>query len=180
MARIGVASLAGVRARRQWSGRARVCALLLLFAGSASLGADGPGSASAASAQTGTGATQGDCGSVVIRHCQPRAHIASVVVDTTHPSLRQTPVQWETVHEAGPDADDIVVVGARVREPTPTEVFERYLGAHSDSAMLITREASGGARCTTISRGGGTLCSVSGGGIPGGTGTPVVTWSLSF
>ncbi len=118
-----------------------------------------------------------NCGSLVIRNC--RLRLPSVLADSGQRVLGGAPVQWETVHIAGPDAEEIVVTAERIREATPSEVFEGYLGSPLGSTSLLSRAAFGGARCTTISRSGATLCSTSGGVLPG-MGTPVTTWSFSF
>jgi len=176
-------------ARRAWmrglgqrSRRIGVGALLLLLAGSAAVASGGdPGGAVAATTGTNPAAQGGNCGSVVIRHCEPRPHSSSMVIDTERAGLSMAPEQWEAIRAAGPDldSDEIVVVGEREREPTPSEEFDRYLGSPSGPPSLISRDAGGGARCTTISRSGARLCSNSGGVLPG-MGTPVTTWSFSF
>jgi len=150
--------------------------LVLWFVASSALAAAEADGAQAA-AKTEAVTTGANCGSLVIRNCRLRA--PSVVLDSGQRVLGGAPQQWEAVHVAGPDPDEIVVTGERIREPTPSEVFDRYLGSPTGSTSLISRDAVGGARCTTISRSGATLCSSSGGVLPG-MGTPVTSWSFSF
>jgi len=171
-----------LRALRRRCGGDGLCTLLLLCAWSVALAAsDGDGGAAVATTGASPVAQSANCRSVVIRYCQPRARTSSVVIDRTPLGLGRAPEQWEAVHAAGPDpdSDEIVIVGERIRQPTPSEVFDRYLGSPAGSTSLISRAAGGGARCTTISRSGATLCSSSGGVLPG-MGTPVTTWSFSF
>lgn len=154
-----------------------VAALVLLFAVSVALAA-GEGDAGSTPVKSEEPVTTGaNCGSLVIRNC--RLRLPSVLADSGQRVLGGAPLQWEAVHIAGPDADEIVVTGERIREAAPSEVFERYLGSPAGSTSLISRAASGGARCTTISRSGATLCSTSGAVLPG-MGTPVTSWSFSF
>lgn len=169
------------RVLRRRAAQAAAGALALgLLLGPSAARAQGDGSSAAAQAETGAEVAAADCGSVVIRNCRVRPRGASVVIDTNQPVLRAAPPQWEAVHAAGPDSEEIVVTGERPREPTPSEVFDRYLGAPVGSmGALVSRQAAGGARCTTISRSGGTLCSVPGGAMPW-MGTPVTSWSFSF
>ncbi len=153
---------------------AGVCALLLTPWG-AQAASDSEMRASAVKAEAVT--TGANCGSLVIRDCRLRT--PSVVVDSSQHVLAGAPRQWEAVHEAGPDSEEIFVTGERIRGPTPSQVFDRYLGSPQGSTSLISRDAVGGARCTTISRSAGVLCSSSGDVYPG-MGTPVTSWSFSF
>jgi len=162
--------------RRQRLGQNIAGALALMFAMSVALAAS-EGDAAPAPVKPEPVTTGVNCGSLVIRNC--RLRLPSVLAGSGQPVLGGAPLQWEAVHIAGPDADEIVVTGERIREPTASEVFERYLGSPQGSTSLISRPAFGGARCTTISRSGATLCSVSGAVLPG-MGTPVTTWSFSF
>jgi len=164
--------------RRRWRrhGHLTVGALALVLAASVALAAS-EGDGGAAPATPEAVATGANCGSLVIRNC--RLRLPSVLAGSGEQVLGGAPSQWEAVHIAGPDSDEILVTGERIREPTPSEVFERYLGSPAGSTSMITRTALGGARCTTISRSGATLCSSSGGMLPG-MGTPVTTWSFSF
>jgi len=155
----------------------RVASALLfsLAAPIALAAADSTGTAAAA--KTEALASGANCGSLVIRNCRLRA--PSVVMPAGQRVLGGAPLQWEAVHVAGPDPDEIIVTGERIREPTPSEVFDRYLGSPQGSTSLISHDAVGGVRCTMISRSGATLCSSSGGVLPG-MGTPVTSWSFSF
>ena len=162
------------RRRRLRQSAARALALLLAVSAPLAAAEGDAGPSLVQPQAVGTGV---HCGSLVIRNC--RLRLPSVLADSGERVLGGAPLQWEAVHIAGPDADEIVVTGERIREATPSEVLERYLGTPSGSTSMMTRTAFGGARCTTISRSGATLCSSSGGVLPG-MGTPVTTWSFSF
>jgi hypothetical protein len=117
------------------------------------------------------------CGSVVIRHCRRRRETASMVLDPALSGRNGAPMQWEVVQFGGPDNDDIVVNGERIRDPTIQEVFERTFGSPLGSTAMMTRNGVAGARCTTIARSGATLCSNGGGGLPA-LDNPLTDWTF--
>jgi hypothetical protein len=122
--------------------------------------------------------TEGNrCGSVVIRHCRLRRETASVVLDPALSGRNGAPMQWEVVQFGGPDNDEIVVYGERIREPAIKEVFERTFGSPLGYAAMTTRKARGGALCTTIVRSGAIQCSNGGGGLPA-LDNPLTYWSF--
>jgi hypothetical protein len=157
---------------------AALCALLALGL------AAGAASGQAASATTATppeaqAPTKADaaaaadvsrCRSVVMRHCRRARADAADPRDQD----KGAPARWETVRSADPDADEILVEEARLGHPEVHEVFERYL--RGGSAALLTRNAAGGARCTTIASTGATFCSHPGLETPG-TGLPHTDFS---
>lgn len=105
------------------------------------------------------------CGSVVIRHCpQPETDKAA-------------PDEWQMVQFAGPDSDEIVVNGQRIRNPGVREVFERTFGSPLGSAGMRTRVGAAGARCTTVAASGATLCSNGGNSLPA-LDNPLTDWTF--
>lgn len=165
------------RLLQQRSRRGAICTLLLVAAGSAATTSVSADDASAAAGANAIIASD-KCGSLVIRRCRLRT-TATMVVDPDLPLRGISPLQWQQVRSAGPDSEEIVVSGERIREPTPGEVFDRYFGSPLISPGLVSRDAGGGGRCTTIVRTGATLCSNSGNVLPG-MGTPVTSFSFSF
>jgi hypothetical protein len=122
--------------------------------------------------------TEGNrCGSVVIRHCHRRRETSSMVLDPALSGRNGAPMQWEVVQFGGPDNDEIVVYGERIREPAIKEVFERTFGSPLGYAAMTTRNARGGARCTTIVRSGAIQCSNGGGGLPA-LENPLTDWTF--
>ena len=110
-------------------------------------------------------ATAGNkCASVVIRHCLARFVAEPGADSSSSVKSSSTPGHWEAVRNIDPDSDEILVEEERIRDLAVHEVFERYLRA--GPASLITRNAAGGARCTTIVSTGATLCSHPGAETP--------------
>jgi hypothetical protein len=105
------------------------------------------------------------CGSVVIRHCRRRRETSSIVLDPSLSGRNGAPMQWEVVQFSGPDNDDIVVNGERIRDPAVGAVFDRTFGAPLGSPAMLTRRVAAGALCTNIIRSGAILCSNGGGGL---------------
>jgi hypothetical protein len=106
------------------------------------------------------------CGSVVIRHCRLRRETASMVLDPKLRGRDGAPMQWEVVQFGGPDNDEIVVNGERIRDPGVREVFERAFGSPAGGSGTRTGYAAGGGLCTVVERSGATVCSNTGGGAP--------------
>ena len=117
------------------------------------------------------------CGSVVIRHCRLRRETSSMVLDPSLRGRNGAPMQWEVVQFGGPDNDEIVVNGERIRDPGLYEVFVRAFGAPAGSDGMLTRTAAGGARCTVVERSGATLCSNPGSGLPA-LDNPLTDWTF--
>lgn len=126
-------------------------ALLALGLASVAGAVEAPADESPLPARPAAGAP---CGSVVIRHC-PRPV-----------EEKKAPGEWEMVQFAGPDSDEIVVNGQRIRDPGVREVFDRAFGSPLTSAGMRTRVGSAGARCTTVQATGATLCSNGGSKLP--------------
>jgi hypothetical protein len=103
------------------------------------------------------------CGSVVIRHCRLRRETASMVLDPALRGRNGAPMQWEVVQFGGPDSDEIVITGERIRDPAVEEVFSRNFGPSSRGSALLTRPGLGGSRCTVVPSTGASVCSNSGG-----------------
>jgi len=106
----------------------------------------------------------GKCPSVVMRNCRARFVADPSAAGTPAVMAGGAPGLWEAVRTADLDSDEILVEEDRIRDPAVREVFERYLRA--GPAGLITRNATGGARCTTIASTGATFCSHPGAGTP--------------
>jgi len=117
------------------------------------------------------------CGSIVIRHCRRRRETSATVLDPSLSGRNGAPMQWEVVQYGGPDNDEIYVSGERIRDPAMKEVFDRTFGAPLGSPAMMTRNAGGGARCTTIVRSGAFLCSNGGGGLPA-LDNPLTDWTF--
>jgi hypothetical protein len=117
------------------------------------------------------------CGSVVIRHCRWRRESSSSVLDPSLRGRNGAPMQWEVVQYGGPDNDEIVVTGERIRDPGIQDVFERTFGTPRASTSMNTRVAAAGARCTVIERTGASLCSNSGAGLPA-LDNPLTDWTF--
>lgn len=111
-------------------------------------------------------AARGDrCGSVVVQHCR------RPLVD------KAAPEEWEMVQFAGPDSDEIVVNGRRIRDPVIREVFDRAFGSPLPAAGMRTRVAAAGARCTSVNNAGATLCSNGGNNLPA-LENPLTDWTF--
>jgi hypothetical protein len=117
------------------------------------------------------------CGSVVIRHCRWRRETSSVVLDPSLRGRNGAPMQWEVVQYGGPDSDEIVVTGERIRDPGIQDVFERTFGTPRASTSMRTQVAASGARCTVIERTGANLCSNAPGGLPA-LDNPLTDWTF--
>lgn len=111
------------------------------------------------------------CGSVVIRHCRLRPAPPSLVVNPQALPVGSPAAKWEAVRSADPENEEIVVSGEAIREADVRTVFDRNLGPTEPTAM-VTRDAIGGARCTTLLRSGATLCSTGGSMVPSGLSVP--------
>lgn len=153
--------------------RAVSSAVALLLAGLAVcapvLAADTPAAAAnkegpAANAVTAT-AAPAKCSSVVIRNCRARFIPDPVAEGSQLPRGGEAPGRWEAVRNTDLDSEEILVEEDRLREPGIREVFERYLGA--GPIAFVTRNALGGARCTTIVSTGVRFCSHPGAETPG-------------
>ena len=105
------------------------------------------------------------CGSVVVRHCR------RPMVD------KAAPGEWEMVQFAGPDSDEIVVNGQRIRDPGIREVFNRAFGSPLAASGMHTRVAGAGARCTSLEATGATLCSNGGNKLPA-LENPLTDWTF--
>lgn len=81
------------------------------------------------------------------------------------------------VQFAGPDSDEIVVNGQKIRDPGVREVFERTFGSPLSSTGMRTRRGVAGARCTTVAASGATLCS-NGGNSPPALENPLSDWTF--
>jgi len=117
----------------------------------------------------------GRCGSVVIRHCRWRRETSSMVLDPGLTGHNGAPMQWEVVQYAGPDNDEIVVNGQRIRDPGVKEVFDRAFGSPMGGTSMHTSAGAAGARCTTIDRTAATLCSNGGNNLPA-LDNPLTDW----
>lgn len=117
------------------------------------------------------------CGSVVIRHCRVRRQAAAPGAEDTPAARAGAPAEWEAVQMAGPDSDEIVVSGERIRDPALKEVFDRAFGAPLAARGMHTRSAVAGARCTTVEGSGATMCSNGGNSLPA-LQNPLTDWTF--
>jgi hypothetical protein len=162
-----------VGTRQALRARSPIGLLLLLLGVLASVrayGADAP-TAPATNAATASTATSpaastatGKCASVVIRHCRARFVADPSAARTPGARPNEAPGRWEAERNADPDSNEILVEENRLRDPAVHEAFERYLRAGPGG--MLTRNATGGARCTTIASTGATFCSHPGAETP--------------
>ena len=117
----------------------------------------------------------GRCGSVVIRHCRLHRETSAMVLDPGLTGHNGAPMQWEVVQYAGPDNDEIVVNGLRIRDPGVKEVFDRAFGSPMGGTSMHTSAGAAGARCTTVDRSSATLCSNGGNKLPA-LDNPLTDW----
>jgi hypothetical protein len=161
-------SLARYRARRGSSAERMALVGLLVWAACAAAEpppAAAPPAAPATQTKPPPGGAAADrattvvkCTSVVIRNCRAQFVVDPAAAGASQQTKGRTPPgRWEAVRSADPDSDEVLVEEDRLRDPALHEVFESYLGAGPDA--LITRNAAGGARCTTIASTGATFCS---------------------
>jgi hypothetical protein len=134
-----------------------------------------PGATAQASTQAQDVSEGRRCGSVVIRHCRLRRETSDAVIDPALSGRNGAPLQWEIVQFGGPDNDEIVVNGERIRDPGLRAVFDRAFGSPLGSRAMITRPAAAGARCTVIAVSGATLCSNGGNSLPA-LDNPLADW----
>jgi hypothetical protein len=122
----------------------------------------------------GTVAIEAKCSSVVIRNCRAR-FVPDPVPDGSAPAKSaEVPGRWEAVRVVDADSEEILVEEERLRDPAVRDVFDRYL--RTPPAAYATRNAAGGARCTTIVSTGAKFCSRPGAGTPD-TGLPHADFS---
>jgi hypothetical protein len=120
--------------------------------------------AAPAAAPKASASDSGKCSSVVMRNCRAR-FVPEPPAEGITPSKGGDPRgRWEAVRVADLDSGEIVVEESRERDPAVQEVFDRYLRSGADA--YLTRNAAGGARCTTIASSGATFCSRPGMGTP--------------
>jgi hypothetical protein len=117
----------------------------------------------------------GRCGSVVMRRCHLRRETSATVLDPGLTARNGAPMQWEVVQYGGPDNDEIVVYGQRIRDLGLKEVFDRTFGLPLQSRSMHTRTVAAGARCTTLDGSSATLCS-NGGNRVAALENPLTDW----